>query len=631
MTAQLPYGYPDAQSWLGQNIGNYRLVRLLGEGGMGMVFEAVHDGVGGKAAVKILRAEVSARADLAARFFNEARAANAIQHPGIVRIFDCGYTQSNAAFLTMEFLEGDSLRSRLERAVRLPLSDVMRIGRQLGSALVASHRKGIIHRDLKPDNIMLVADPDLPGGERVKVLDFGIAKMAESLGALPHATDSNLVMGTPAYMSPEQCRGAKQVTDRADVYSLGVILYQMVAGRPPFVADAVGELLIMQVTEPVPPLDSFAPGTERTLVSLIHSMLAKDAVARPGMDAVIAALQQVEKATTESSQPYRRPDLGPTNRVPVLQTRPMMHTSSAAPMSAAAAAEVDSQRSSEKSKLHVSTVTDAASEVNLGSLLSKQKRKRRILSIVGAAVAVMTFTLAGRWLSRLPHDVVADHTVVNKVPLVVQAPKPPSPPEPKPVPAPVPEPGPPGPPSPPSPLVPPSKVVDPHYAAARKHLLAKEYAAVIKEADLCGSGYQFQCNKFRGKAACRLDLRLQSQNSMEYLESMKRPDSVKAINEVKAECESKSLDDAENFLRNKEYREARNLAANFRPGITGRGWVIYGVASCGLGDDSAALASLSNLKYAPAATKRVCAACKPDLCARPTSNGATNAAPSTPR
>jgi hypothetical protein len=304
----------------------------------------------------------------------------------------------------------------------------------------------------------------------------------------------------------------------------------------------------------------------------------------------------------------------------------MMHNSSAAPMSAGAAAEVDSQRSSEKSKLHVSTVTDAASEVNLGSLLSKQKRKRRILGIVGAAVAIMTFTLAGRWLSRLPHDVVVDHTVVNKVPLVVQAPKPPSPPEPKPVP------GPTIPPGPPSPQLPPSKAVDPHYAAARKHLLAKEYAAVIKETELCGSSYQFQCNKFRGKAACRLDRRLLSHNSIEYLESMNRPDSVKAINEIKAECESKSLDDAENFLRNKEYREARNLAANFRPGITGRGWVTYGVASCGLQDRPAVLESLSNLQKSQAEANRVRAACKPELYANPLlGSGATNAAPSTPR
>ncbi|HND13315.1 MAG TPA: serine/threonine-protein kinase, partial [Pseudomonadota bacterium] len=223
MTAPSHHGLLDAQSWIGQLVGNYRLVRLLGEGGMGMVFEAVHDGVGGKAAVKILRPEISMHANLATRFFNEARAANAIQHPSIVRVFDCGYTQSRAAYLTMEYLAGQSLRSRLDRAQKLSLSDTARVSRQVASALSASHRTGIVHRDMKPDNIMLVPDPELPGGERVKVLDFGIAKMSEHLGGKPNATDSNVVMGTPAYMAPEQCKGAKLVTDRADVYSLGIM------------------------------------------------------------------------------------------------------------------------------------------------------------------------------------------------------------------------------------------------------------------------------------------------------------------------------------------------------------------------------------------------------------------------
>lgn len=165
----------------GQLLWNYRLVRLLGEGGMGMVFEAVHDGVGGKTAVKILRSEISMQANLAARFFNEVWATNAIQHPGIVRVFDCGYPQNRTAYLTMEFLAGESLRSRLDRARKLSLTDTVRMGRQIASALGASHLTGIVHRDLKPDNVMLVADPELPNGERDKVLDFGIAKMAENL------------------------------------------------------------------------------------------------------------------------------------------------------------------------------------------------------------------------------------------------------------------------------------------------------------------------------------------------------------------------------------------------------------------------------------------------------------------
>ena len=206
-----------AQAWIGQHVGSYRLLRLLGEGGMGMVFEGTHEGVAGRAAIKILRADVASRPEVVTRFFNEARAANAIEHPGIVRIHDSGYTASRVAYLTMEYLEGESLRTRLDRVQRLPTVDALRVARQIASALVAAHRKNVIHRDLKPDNIMLVPDPDLPGGERVKILDFGIAKIAESLSATPMHTRSDMLMGTPTYMAPEQCRGAKSVTERSDV------------------------------------------------------------------------------------------------------------------------------------------------------------------------------------------------------------------------------------------------------------------------------------------------------------------------------------------------------------------------------------------------------------------------------
>jgi serine/threonine-protein kinase len=166
---------PEPETWIGQKIGNHRLVRVLGRGGMGMVFEAVHDGVLGRAAIKILRPDVTSRADVTTRFFNEARAANSVNHPGIVRIFDCGFTEAGVAYLSMEFLEGESLRTRLAREHQLPVKTALRIARQIASALFAAHRVNIIHRDLKPDNVMLVPDPDVPGGERVKILDFGIA------------------------------------------------------------------------------------------------------------------------------------------------------------------------------------------------------------------------------------------------------------------------------------------------------------------------------------------------------------------------------------------------------------------------------------------------------------------------
>jgi serine/threonine-protein kinase len=285
-----------ASELIGQFVGNYKIMRLLGEGGMGMVFEAVHGSVGGQAAIKILRPEVAKRHDIITRFFNEARAANSISHPGIVHIYDCGYTASGIAYLTMEFLAGSSLRARMEASPRLPSSDALRIARQIAAALQAAHQRNVIHRDLKPDNVMLVPDADLPGGERVKVLDFGIAKMADTLAAEPLQTRSDMLMGTPTYMSPEQCRGGKHVTAKSDVYSLGIILYQMLAGKPPFVGDSIGELIAMHLADEPPKLLSVAPYLDPQLALLVHSMLDKNASSRPNMAEACRALHDVLNA-----------------------------------------------------------------------------------------------------------------------------------------------------------------------------------------------------------------------------------------------------------------------------------------------------------------------------------------------
>lgn len=294
-------------SMLGRTIGNYHLVRVLGEGGMGLVFEAEHPAVGGRAAIKVLRAEVASRRDLTTRFFNEARVANSISHPGIVRIFDCGYTADGIAFLAMELLQGESLRCRLDRCQRLTTIESLRIASQIASALSAAHQRQIIHRDLKPDNIMLVSDPDLPGGERAKILDFGISKVAESLSGEPMRTRSDVLMGTPTYMAPEQCRGAKHVTERSDVYSLGVILFQMLAGQPPFLGESVGELIAMHLADSPPALTSLAPHVSPGVASLVHSMLDKSVGRRPTMDEVLREVQRL--MTSLSSQPTIRPQL----------------------------------------------------------------------------------------------------------------------------------------------------------------------------------------------------------------------------------------------------------------------------------------------------------------------------------
>lgn len=167
----------------GQRISSYRVVRKVGQGGMGAVYEAVHEQLGRKAAIKLLRRDFSQDPQVAQRFFNEARAASRVEHSGIVEIFEFGQLPDGTAYIIMEFLKGESLSARLKaRGGRLPFSDATRITRQIATALAATHEKSIVHRDLKPDNVMLVPDGEMPGGERVKVLDFGVAKVGTNVG-----------------------------------------------------------------------------------------------------------------------------------------------------------------------------------------------------------------------------------------------------------------------------------------------------------------------------------------------------------------------------------------------------------------------------------------------------------------
>ncbi|TMQ19215.1 MAG: serine/threonine protein kinase [Deltaproteobacteria bacterium] len=190
----------------GAMIGQYRVTGVIGRGGMGAVYAGEHTLLGRPAAIKVLLPELSQKQDVVTRFFNEARAATAIRHPGIIEIYDFGWTSEGAAFIVMEHLEGDTLARRSARSpFRWPA--VLAIARQIAGALGAAHAKGIVHRDLKPDNVFLVPDPEVPGGERIKLLDFGIAKLAVDSTTTVNVTKTGAVMGTPTYMAPEQCRG----------------------------------------------------------------------------------------------------------------------------------------------------------------------------------------------------------------------------------------------------------------------------------------------------------------------------------------------------------------------------------------------------------------------------------------
>ncbi len=265
---------------VGSRVGGYTVLHQLGQGGMGQVFLAQHHRIARRAAVKVLLPELSANESVVERFFTEARATSLIRHPGIVEILDCDVREGQA-YIVMEHLEGESVADYLERTGGL-VGDTpfaLAVVAQVAQAVGAAHTAGIVHRDLKPDNVFLsISNTD--GRIVPKVLDFGIAKLAER-GAATH-TRTGAVLGTPAYMSPEQCRGGSKVVDgRSDVYSLGCILYEMLCGSPPFVRDGMGDLIVAHVSEPPEPVRVRVPAIPPALDRLVMQMLAKAPADRP--------------------------------------------------------------------------------------------------------------------------------------------------------------------------------------------------------------------------------------------------------------------------------------------------------------------------------------------------------------
>jgi serine/threonine-protein kinase len=182
------------------HIGQYRIIRTLGAGGMGTVFLGEHLLLGRRAAVKVLHPSLAVHKQIVERFFTEARAMSSIHDPGVAQIFDFGYAVDGTAYIVMEFLEGEPLSARIDRLGVLPVGHALRIARQLAGSLDAAHAVGIVHRDLKPDNIFLVRDPEALGGARTKLLDFGLCKLG--VGGDARVTQTGVMVGTPVYMSP---------------------------------------------------------------------------------------------------------------------------------------------------------------------------------------------------------------------------------------------------------------------------------------------------------------------------------------------------------------------------------------------------------------------------------------------
>jgi serine/threonine protein kinase len=261
---------------VGDVVGNYRITGKLGAGGMGAVYLAKHTLIGREAAIKVLLPALCSNETVIARFFNEAKTTTAIKHPGIVEVYDFGYARDGAAYLVMERLEGESLGARLRRQGKLPIDHALSIVRQVSGALYAAHKIGIVHRDLKPDNIYMVPDQDVPGGERAKILDFGIAKLRDRDGASAVETQKGAIMGAPTYMAPEQCAGAERVDHRTDLYALGCILFEMLCGQSPFEGKTFGVVMAQQVREQPPKPSSIEPSIGPELDALILRLLEKE-------------------------------------------------------------------------------------------------------------------------------------------------------------------------------------------------------------------------------------------------------------------------------------------------------------------------------------------------------------------
>ena len=255
----------------------YHIDSKLGEGGMGAVYRATRLMIGDAVAIKVLHSEQMSDPQVIERFRREAQAAARLKHPNVVTIHDFGVSSKNLVYLVMELIEGDSLRALIKEQRPLPFSTTGEIIFQVCAALEEAHRRNIVHRDLKPDNIIVTTSS---AGLRVKVLDFGIAKLRDLAVTADNLTQTGMVLGTPRYMSPEQCMG-EELDGRSDIYSLGIVLYEMLSGTVPFNSPSMSALIVQQVTQTPPPLRALnvriSPAIERTVMRALE----KQREARP--------------------------------------------------------------------------------------------------------------------------------------------------------------------------------------------------------------------------------------------------------------------------------------------------------------------------------------------------------------
>jgi len=362
--------------------GKYEIKRLLGEGGMGAVYEGENALIHRKVAIKVLHSGVAALEEAVMRFEREAQAAGRIGSEHIVEVLDLGRLESGDRYMVMEFLEGESLSSRIQARGKLAATEICRIGLQLLEGLGAAHDAGIIHRDLKPDNVWLSSRvkgrPDF-----IKILDFGISKFS-ALGNEFRMTRTGSVMGTPYYMAPEQARGAKNLDARLDVYAAGVILYEAATGRVPFDGDTFNELLFKIVTEETPPVRTLAPELDAGLASIIDKARQKDPAQRfQSAREFQSALQTWQEAPKDQASVSALAQTFAT--APIIPTLPL--AAAAAPPSSALGAPPNSALGAPPSSALGSHTHQAWANTGLAAPAPEPARRNRIA--IGAVAGAL--------------------------------------------------------------------------------------------------------------------------------------------------------------------------------------------------------------------------------------------------
>jgi serine/threonine-protein kinase len=375
--------------------GRYEVLGRLGEGGVGVVYKGRQAKLGRFVAIKVLHPDAAASPEWRQRFEREARALSVLAHPNVVSVTDSGIDRG-VPFLVMELLQGKTLADLIKEGP-LPLWRALDIARQLLRGLAFAHGKGIVHRDLKPDNLYLVPDDSAAGGIRVKVLDFGIAKLRDDLSGGMAKTQAGSFMGTPPYMSPEQCRGITDSVDhRTDVYAMGIILFEMLCGAPPFVSEGWGEVVLAHLTRPPPAPRSINPAIPEAIEVVILKALAKEPNER---FATAADMRGALRALTAVS------------------TFPPRATSGAMPALGAPVKQPTTLR----------TTTGEMLNPTLGgtpeTLRAKNKRRIAIVAAGAVAVAAVVAVIAGR--GKGPDDAVVAKPIAPAAAAPAIAPAPP--------------------------------------------------------------------------------------------------------------------------------------------------------------------------------------------------------------